>query len=61
MKYLFFLIIALLKLLFPLKENYEYRGLQPWDKNPFYWEYNGKPVLLIGGTDNDNLFPNDNV
>ena len=25
-------------------------------KNPRYWQYNGKPVLLLGGTDDDNLF-----
>ena len=23
---------------------------------PSYWEYNGKPVLLLGGSDDDNLF-----
>jgi len=26
--------------------------------NPRYWEYNGKPVLLLGGSDEDNLFNN---
>jgi len=24
--------------------------------NPRYWQYKGKPVLLLGGTDDDNLF-----
>ncbi len=24
--------------------------------NPFYWEYNGSPVLLVGGSKEDNLF-----
>lgn len=24
--------------------------------NPWYWEYKGKPVLLLGGSDEDNLF-----
>lgn len=24
--------------------------------NPFYWEYNGEPVLLVGGSKEDNLF-----
>lgn len=26
--------------------------------NPHYWEYNGKQILLIGGSDEDNLFNN---
>ncbi len=27
-----------------------------YDKNPFYWEYKGEPVLLVGGSKEDNLF-----
>ena len=30
--------------------------IQPWAKNPSYWQYKGKPVLLLGGSDDDNLF-----
>jgi hypothetical protein len=30
--------------------------IQPFAKNPFYWQYQGKPVLLLGGTWQDNLF-----
>ena len=30
--------------------------IQPWQKNPSYWSYNGEPVLLVGGSDDDNLF-----
>ncbi len=30
--------------------------IRPWPKNPRYWQYKGKPVLLLGGTDDDNLF-----
>ncbi len=30
--------------------------IQPYVKNPFYWQYCGKPVLLIGGSKEDNLF-----
>jgi len=26
------------------------------EKNPWYWEYGGKPVLLLGGSVEDNLF-----
>jgi hypothetical protein len=30
--------------------------IQPYSKNPFYWQYKGKPVLLLGGSWQDNLF-----
>jgi len=30
--------------------------IQPWPGNPFYWQYKGGPVLLLGGSDDDNLF-----
>ncbi len=30
--------------------------IQPYGENPFYWEYDGQPVLLIGASDRDNLF-----
>ena len=32
------------------------RGIEPWAKNPWYWSYRGEPVLLLGGSDDDNLF-----
>ncbi|MDD2597823.1 MAG: hypothetical protein PHO37_01170 [Kiritimatiellae bacterium] len=30
--------------------------IKPWPENPWYWSYEGKPVLLLGGSDDDNLF-----
>ncbi len=30
--------------------------LGPWKENPWYWQYHGQPVLLLGGSDDDNLF-----
>ena len=30
--------------------------IQPYAENPRYWQYKGKPVLLLGGSDDDNLF-----
>jgi len=30
--------------------------IQPWTVNPSYWQYKGEPVLLLGGSDDDNLF-----
>lgn len=31
-------------------------GIRPYAKNPYYWQYHGEPVLLLGGSDDDNLF-----
>jgi hypothetical protein len=30
--------------------------IRPYTENLKYWEYKGKPVLLLGGSNNDNLF-----
>lgn len=30
--------------------------IRPWPANPRFWEYKGKPVLLVGGSKDDNLF-----
>jgi hypothetical protein len=30
--------------------------IQPYSGNRFYWQYKGKPVLLLGGSVEDNLF-----
>ena len=34
----------------------EAQPIQPSSENPWYWSYQGKTVLLIGGSDDDNLF-----
>lgn len=31
-------------------------ALRPWKENAWYWSYQGEPVLLLGGSDDDNLF-----
>jgi len=31
-------------------------GLRPYAANPAYWQYHGRPVMLLGGSDDDNLF-----
>lgn len=36
-------------------------NIRPWPENRHYWQYKGDPVLLLGATDNDNLFQNDNL
>lgn len=30
--------------------------IRPYSGNPFYWQYQGEPVLLLGGSKDDNLF-----
>ncbi len=33
-----------------------FRPIRIYSENPFYWEYLGEPVLLLGGSKEDNLF-----
>ncbi len=35
--------------------------IQPYARNSRYWQYKGKPVLLLGGTNQDNLFNHPNL
>ncbi len=51
----FFLVLAL-SFCFLSVSGQEAAGLRVCDENPRYWEYHGKPVLLLGGSDEDNLF-----
>jgi len=30
--------------------------IKPWSENPRYWQYKGRPVMLLGGSKDDNLF-----
>ena len=32
------------------------KNIEIYSKNPAYWQYDGKPILLLGGTVDDNLF-----
>lgn len=36
--------------------NHTASAIEPWAENPWYWSQNGLPVLLLGGSDDDNLF-----
>ncbi|WP_297088123.1 DUF6298 domain-containing protein [uncultured Draconibacterium sp.] len=63
MKTLKFLIVFLVLLSFQLKSSFaqhnpkdEYQGIKVYSENPWYWEYHDKPVVLKGGSDDDNLF-----
>lgn len=31
-------------------------AIRPWQGNPWYWQYKGEPIMLIGGSDEDNLW-----
>jgi hypothetical protein len=31
-------------------------SIRPYEGNPSYWQFRGKPVLLVGGSKDDNLF-----
>ena len=31
-------------------------AIQPYAQNPHYWQYRGRPVVLVGGSKDDNLF-----
>ena len=35
--------------------------IQPWPENRCYWQYKGQPVLLLGGSNDDNLFQDPNL
>ena len=36
-------------------------GLRPYEKNPRYWQYQGKPVMLLGGSQTDHIFLYDDL
>ena len=36
--------------------EFERNRVKPYSGNPSYWEYRGRPLLLIGGSDRDNIF-----
>jgi len=50
---LLLLAVALLSVTAPLPGG---SGLEPSALNPWYWSYGGETVLLLGGSDDDNLF-----
>jgi hypothetical protein len=53
-------IIGLIMLMFlsvwEIKAGNDPEWIHPYSENPHYWQYNGKPVLLLGASNNDNLF-----
>ncbi len=39
----------------------EDQHLRPYEQNPTYWQYRGQPLLLLGGSKDDNLFQRDSL
>ncbi|MFC2126315.1 hypothetical protein ACFLU5_16095 [Bacteroidota bacterium] len=37
-------------------EIHDRNRIRPYSENPMYWQYKGKPILLLGGSKDDNLF-----
>jgi len=35
--------------------------IHPWKQNPYYWQHKGRPILLLGASDDDNLFQMPNL
>lgn len=31
-------------------------SIEPWQDNPWFWSQDGQPLMLLGGSDDDNLF-----
>ena len=46
--------VLLVATVFALDKNNN--SIQPCRENPWYWEYQGKPLLLRGGSNDDNLY-----
>lgn len=43
------------------EQGYQEDEIRIYPNNPFYWQYKGNPTLLIGGSDDDNLFQMDKL
>jgi hypothetical protein len=50
------IVLAILATAGPSPSRADESPLRPSEANPYYWQYQGKPVLLLGGTWQDNLF-----
>ncbi len=55
---LFFLLCSIFHIEFLYPQN---QGIHPGEKFKQYWLYDGKPVLLLGGSVEDNLFQIENL
>ena len=61
MKYFFLLVLAIINSIGIIAQNFNSNRIQPYKANNYFWQYDGKPVLLIGGSSDDNLFQIENL
>jgi hypothetical protein len=60
--FLYFILLAAISGCSPGPDENAYSDdIRPYEENPRYWQYKGKPVLLLGGTCDDNLFQLDKL
>jgi hypothetical protein len=53
----FYIIISWLFFLFTnVVSQQDNNRIKPYDQNNYYWQYKGKPLMLTGGSKDDNLF-----
>jgi hypothetical protein len=45
----------------PKAESENFQGIMIYPENPFYFQYRGKPILLMGATDYHNIFQRDDL
>ena len=50
-----FYFLAMSFIIFACADN-ENTGIRIYENNPNYWQYNGQPILLFGGSDRDNIY-----
>lgn len=50
------LLIILITTLFLSCRNSEENRIKPWTENSWYWQYKGEPTMLLGASNDDNLF-----
>lgn len=55
LKFIFITIIGILLVNLLSAQNSD-EVIKPYPDNPYYWQYEGEPVVLLGGTKDDNLF-----
>ena len=55
-KIVLLITVLLLSHFITVAQKNDNERIQPWNENPFYWQYKGEPVLLLGASSDDNLF-----
>ncbi len=58
-----YILIGIFTIIFysSFAQTYSISGIKPMEANSSFWQYKGHPILLIGGSSNDNLFQNADV